>query len=148
YGFHWKETPVIRTLAGGVVHNLTYTTSVYSDLGQRRAVQGPCSAGLVGYAGFGDPIGRGGALFSVLAIELGALVGSIVGDEPCAVDPLTGPPGIGFTPITFQKPVFENGVLRFGPGGVPEPATWAMLIIGFGGIGATLRRRRNLGAHA
>jgi hypothetical protein len=26
--------------------------------------------------------------------------------------------------------------------GVPEPATWAMMILGFGGIGATLRRRR------
>ena len=28
----------------------------------------------------------------------------------------------------------------------PEPATWAMMIIGFGGIGATLRRRRVSGA--
>jgi hypothetical protein len=27
---------------------------------------------------------------------------------------------------------------------VPEPATWAMLVIGFGGIGAALRRRRRL----
>lgn len=27
-------------------------------------------------------------------------------------------------------------------GGVPEPATWAMMIIGFGGVGAVLRRRR------
>jgi hypothetical protein len=27
-------------------------------------------------------------------------------------------------------------------GGVPEPATWAMLIAGFGGIGAMMRRRR------
>lgn len=27
---------------------------------------------------------------------------------------------------------------------VPEPATWAMMIIGFGGIGAVLRRRRTL----
>lgn len=26
---------------------------------------------------------------------------------------------------------------------VPEPATWAMLIVGFGAIGASLRRRRN-----
>jgi hypothetical protein len=28
-------------------------------------------------------------------------------------------------------------------GGVPEPATWAMMILGMGGIGATLRRRRS-----
>jgi hypothetical protein len=27
-------------------------------------------------------------------------------------------------------------------GGVPEPATWAMMLVGFGGLGATLRRRR------
>ncbi len=28
--------------------------------------------------------------------------------------------------------------------GVPEPATWAMMIIGFGGVGALMRRRRTL----
>ncbi|MBX3482963.1 PEPxxWA-CTERM sorting domain-containing protein [Phenylobacterium sp.] len=28
--------------------------------------------------------------------------------------------------------------------GVPEPATWAMMILGFGGVGATLRQRRRL----
>ena len=28
------------------------------------------------------------------------------------------------------------------PGGIPEPATWAMMLIGFGGIGTFLRRRR------
>ena len=27
-------------------------------------------------------------------------------------------------------------------GGVPEPATWAMMIVGFGAIGTTLRRRK------
>ena len=30
-------------------------------------------------------------------------------------------------------------------GGVPEPATWAMLLIGFGAIGATLRTRESSG---
>ena len=30
-------------------------------------------------------------------------------------------------------------------GGVPEPATWAMLLIGFGAIGATLRTRKSSG---
>ena len=33
-------------------------------------------------------------------------------------------------------------------GGVPEPATWGLMIVGFGGIGAILRRRRAAGAMA
>jgi hypothetical protein len=28
------------------------------------------------------------------------------------------------------------------PGGVPEPSTWAMMLLGFGGMGAVLRRSR------
>lgn len=28
------------------------------------------------------------------------------------------------------------------PPGVPEPAAWAMMLIGFGGLGTVLRRRR------
>ena len=31
---------------------------------------------------------------------------------------------------------------------VPEPATWAMMITGFGGVGALLRRRRTMAATA
>jgi hypothetical protein len=30
--------------------------------------------------------------------------------------------------------------------GVPEPATWAMMLVGFGGLGAVMRRRRQLPA--
>jgi hypothetical protein len=40
-----------------------------------------------------------------------------------------------------------GNILPIGGGnpGVPEPATWAMLIFGFAGIGAALRRRRSTG---
>jgi hypothetical protein len=31
---------------------------------------------------------------------------------------------------------------------VPEPATWGLMIAGFGGMGAVLRRRRALGLTA
>lgn len=33
-------------------------------------------------------------------------------------------------------------ISTFAPGGVPEPTTWAMMILGFGGIASVMRRRR------
>jgi hypothetical protein len=30
------------------------------------------------------------------------------------------------------------------PGGVPEPATWGLMLVGFGGLGAMIRRRRSV----
>jgi hypothetical protein len=33
-------------------------------------------------------------------------------------------------------------------GGVPEPMTWAMLLVGFAGLGVALRRRRGQAATA
>ncbi|WP_394763859.1 DUF4394 domain-containing protein [Phenylobacterium sp.] len=43
-----------------------------------------------------------------------------------------------------------DGIISVGPtgGAVPEPATWAMMLVGFGGLGAMLRRRRTQGALA
>lgn len=39
----------------------------------------------------------------------------------------------------------QNSVNPATPGAVPEPATWAMMLLGFGGIGMTMRRRRQAG---
>ena len=38
-----------------------------------------------------------------------------------------------------------GGNVAFEAAGVPEPATWAMMLLGFGGIGWQLRRRRRTG---
>ncbi|MDB5266075.1 MAG: hypothetical protein JWM39_788 [Parcubacteria group bacterium] len=38
--------------------------------------------------------------------------------------------------------VAQLGTGFAGSGAVPEPATWAMMLVGFGGLGAVLRRRR------
>ena len=41
---------------------------------------------------------------------------------------------------------FSNTRSVADPGGVPEPSTWALMIAGFGGAGAMLRRKRQLAA--
>ena len=48
----------------------------------------------------------------------------------------------GRTPFTPPPPGCDpNGAGCGGPG-VPEPAAWALMILGFGGVGASLRQRR------
>lgn len=37
-----------------------------------------------------------------------------------------------------------GAIAGFGPAGVPEPASWALMILGFGGVGSLLRRRRTV----
>lgn len=58
-----------------------------------------------------------------------------------AGNPFTGGPGTNVGLIE----VIDNVTFDVADAGVvPEPATWAMMIAGFGGVGATLRRRRTL----
>lgn len=51
-------------------------------------------------------------------------------------------------PTTIQHPDFREGY--FGPSfriaAVPEPATWAMMIMGFGAVGHAMRRRQKVTA--
>jgi PEP-CTERM motif len=49
-----------------------------------------------------------------------------------------------FSSITFTNPEFENWYgFTVGVSAVPEPATWAMMILGFGGVGFMAYRRKN-----
>lgn len=55
-------------------------------------------------------------------------------------------------PINFAADIVNQaggtGVVGGGPGGVPEPETWVLMITGIGLAGAVLRRRRDSLAHA
>jgi len=63
-------------------------------------------------------------------------------------------PPPGFTPPTIDPtvdPIFLDQPSSFNIGlgpslGTPEPATWAMMVLGFGALGAALRRRRRADA--
>jgi hypothetical protein len=49
---------------------------------------------------------------------------------------------ISFTDVSENWHGFTVGAEGVSTGAVPEPATWAMMILGFGAAGAMLRRRR------
>lgn len=68
-------------------------------------------------------------------------------------DPIFGTPGLtasagqslaSFVAVTTGS--FESDVTGGGNQGVPEPATWAMMIVGVAGVGLALRRRQRPGA--
>ena len=44
---------------------------------------------------------------------------------------------------TATGPATYGGTITFTPGAIPEPGTWAMMLMGFGGLGYVMRRRRN-----
>jgi hypothetical protein len=93
----------------------------------------PCDSAtecLVAYSGFGDPVGRGGGVSADFASQINNF--SSLPPDPCPHDTSR----ICFSPQTITP--FSN--LRTS-GGVPEPAVWVSMIVGFGLAGAALRRR-------
>jgi hypothetical protein len=51
----------------------------------------------------------------------------------------------GYSHITFFDTQNGGGTGGDGGGAVPEPSTWAMMLLGFGAMGMAMRRRRRSG---
>ena len=47
------------------------------------------------------------------------------------------------TKLSVNLQGISNAYIFSSAPGVPEPATWAMMLLGFGGIGMAMRRRRS-----
>ncbi len=90
----------------------------------------------VGPIGAGNPIDAG-ISFPFTDSDTSTFLTSITGADPNnVVDVYAGGRGDGLPAVLANRFVIEGG------GGVPEPATWALMISGFGVAGAALRRRR------
>jgi hypothetical protein len=137
-GYMWGDSNLDISLGGllaaGASRDIVYTATVTTFSNVNCATSDPTVC-LVPYAAFGDPIGKGGGTNGAF--------------QSFARTTDSGTDGIEYVdnwgPQTFATPTFSGGVLSFLPaGGVPEPKTWMSLILGFGLLGATLRRRRVL----
>lgn len=126
YAYAWDATDIAfdlnAVIAPGDGQTLQYRTTVNSYTKADCLDTVTC---LVAYSGFGDPIGRGGGISFASR----------------ASNSITG--------IAFNETVVDRFDLidtRLTPvgGAVPEPATWLMMIMGFGLLGSALRRRRSL----
>ena len=95
------------------------------------------------------------------AVGANNLMATIAGSSFSLVVPLSLLPTTGFTPENYGWNLWprnglgaNNQISDFAPenatlpAGIPEPATWAMMLAGFGLLGAILRRRRTAKAAA
>lgn len=80
----------------------------------------------------------------ITAWQVTVLIGSVASDSIATVD-FPGVLGV-FDDGVFENSVGSNrnlaGTWTGGGPAVPEPATWAMMLAGFGGLGAAMRSRR------
>jgi hypothetical protein len=123
------------TGVGTVVQFVAPTAGLYSFAGSYQAHDvSPTGVDIAGYVGttqqFADTFAGGSRSFGFDAdLAAGQRVSFILGAAGN---------------YTYDSTGFALTVTGADVGGVPEPATWAMMILGFFGMGATLRRRQSL----
>ena len=139
YAFAWDAThivlPLNALLEQGDSRVIEYRTRVTSYTRADCITPTTC---LVAYSGFGDPIGRGGGASFAASLQDNMQMSSL-GRGGFGAQSFDGPQGI--TGIVFAPQTFVAYEPMSG-GAVPEPSTWVMAIMGFGLLGAALRRRR------
>lgn len=92
------------------------------DIGDVRAFAGALLLGTIDIFGDGAPFG------SPYLVDLSAFSGV----TRIEIAGITDPAGLGYDDFTYS---LSNGA-------VPEPSTWAMMLLGFGAVGFAMRRRK------
>ena len=100
-----------------------------------------------GIAGTASTISFGNGIFASLSINA-ANLGFTQFNAPTLFTGSPNSPTFLTGTFTLINPFFGNGTLTISPvtvaAAVPEPATWAMMLVGFGAMGGALRRRQKV----
>lgn len=92
----------------------------------------------VGPIGAGNPIDAG-VTFPFTDADNTTFLTRVTGADPSNIVDIYTSAGIEGVPALLANQFVISGG---GGGGVPEPATWAMMVLGFGGIGFAMRRKQ------
>jgi PEP-CTERM motif len=90
------------------------------------------------------------SFFGAGGVALGSFTGAQFTGPPANGNPALGERitfnfnGAAVQTVQFASTTNSFEFDRVGTLAVPEPATWAMMLVGFGGIGAMIRRRRQV----
>lgn len=136
--YDWKATNILIPLSGilsGYTNQIVSYRAIVSSWTKSSCINDGSNC-IVAFAGFGDPVGRGGGVE-----EFSRTIESL--------QPSFDEMAVGNDPQGDPTHNFVIGGLNFGPvtvnvAAVPEPSTWALMISGFGLAGAALRRRRRV----
>ena len=151
------------SLVSGSSGNM-YAQPAFSDGSRYLAVLGGGTATLASTVGYSGVSLFLGSLDSFNTIDVLSVGGALLGSFTGSLLALTGAHGSQTLPASNARVTFANvageaaiGGLRLSSGqnaleadnvaftnAVPEPATWAMMLIGFGAVGYSMRRRRDV----
>ncbi|MDB5422924.1 MAG: hypothetical protein JWQ29_340 [Phenylobacterium sp.] len=121
-----------------VAHNSNLLSGTFTDAW----IQGAGGTGSTNLS-----VSNGGA-FTSLTSDFEPFFNLDAGSEEFALNLLGVTPAFGANSGKALKSFRANGGGNFSFETVPEPATWGLMILGFGGIGAMIRRRRQGAAFA
>jgi len=110
----------------------------YTNPGDRAVLTVYLGAAMVGQTFV--VMNRNDVLDQTIGFAFGSFDNFTLAYTDAAGNPFTGGGGVAVGLIE----VIDNITFDVADTVVPEPATWAMMILGFGGTGAILRRRRGL----
>jgi hypothetical protein len=159
HSYAWQDTTVDIVIPGllqpgdsiTAVYTITTSANLKGSCSQQSLVSGDAvTVCPIAFSSFGDPIRSGGVInnSSQRAFDAYLTSGGLINGLTTAAIGRFSLPTEYIDPVTHQMTAKLPGVTIFPDDGggpaVPEPASWALMIAGFGMVGGALRRGAGL----